>query len=632
MFVSVFEPGGITANDGGAISTYTTDNEDHVLQTDQHVLVELPNYSEEQGHVDIFYGEITGRYVPVQTPNHSEEQGHIDDSMFYGEIKDTLIAVQQNPEESEDAVSTYSSDVPLLEPSRTPDEPLAESLDFVAENLLACDNVNQTIQEKLYDHDTEDVDDSFTNQVVTMDTTHSYNQRLSLDIEPGFEPNSNQVTPKSPRKMLPYLGKHEPLYINDIDYVEVYEVTRTPLPIIGACWEFGSLSSVYNSYRELPAIRSRTSTLDQRSYAGSKRDIYGGSNRLLARVLSNAIGSIELGKGDIGEPSLILLPTNESLVDVDYQDDKRLCCDNNMKNLLVVSTAVTLMFIPMFGLTNLQSSMNSEGGIGVYSIAMSYVAFLLCSLFSPVVVKRYKPKPCLVFGCLAPLFYVLVNFHPTFAFFLPASFILGLSKVILWNAVSTYITVIGVEESDRKGKPADNVISKYYGIFFLLLQLAFVFGNLMSSLVLVPQPMKNQGIVQTLNRTNGTTDTDIIYNINMTDIEASIPHINATSVCGSGYCNNIATIGSQNDIDDVRKTILLGLYSLCIIASTVILIIFLDPLPNYAVTLIEIKNVFYQARNTFTMLFDGQFLLLLVMCMYTIVCNGFVVADILKVC
>ena len=603
----MFEPGGITANDGEAISTYNTDKEDHVLQTDRHVL--------------------------VQTPNHCEEQGHIDDSMFYGEIKGKLIAVQQSPEESEDAVSTYSSDVPLLEPSRTPDEPLAESRDCVAENLLVCDNVNQTIQEKLYDHDTEDVDDNFTNQVVTMDTIHSYNQRLSLDIEPNsFEPNSNQVTPKSPRKMLPYFGKHEPLYVNDIDYVEVYEVTSTPLPVIGACWEFGSLSSVYNSHRELPAIRSRTSTLDQRSYSGSRRDIYGGSNRLLARVLSNAIGSIELGKGDIREPSLILLPTNESLVDVDYQTDKRLCCDNNMKNLLVVSTAVTLMFIPMFGLTNLQSSMNSEGGIGVYSIAMSFVAFLLGSLFSPVVVKRYKPKPCLVFGCLAPLFYVLVNFHPTFAFFLPASFILGLSKVILWNAVSTYISEIGVEESDRKGKPADNVISKYYGIFFLLLQLAFVFGNLISSLVLVPQPMKNHGIGLTFNGTNDTFDTDILYNISMTDIEVSTPHINTTSVCGSGYCNNIATIGSQNDIDDVRKTILLGLYSLCIIASTVIMIIFLDPLPNYAVTLIEIKSVYFQARNTFTMLFDGQFLLLLVMCMYTIVCNGFVVADILKVC
>ena len=601
----MFEPGGIRAGDANvtragddnAFSANHDDNEEgQVLQTDPH--------------------------IHVQMPNHNKAPEHVDIGMFYEEIKDTISAFHRSTEEREDAASTYSSDVPLLEPSKTP-----ENLELDADKELACDNINEKdVQETRNDQDNEG---AFTNPVVKIETIPSYCPSLSLETEPCLESNSNPRTPRSPKKMLPYLGKLEPLYLSDIDYVEVHEVTSTPLHVIGACWEFGSLSSVHNSHRDLPTFRSRTSTLDQQSYVGSRRDLHGGSNRLLARVFSNAIGSVELGKGDIKEPSLTLLPNNES--PVVFLDDKPLFCNTNTKNLLVVSTAVTLMFISMFGLTNLQSSMNSEGGLGVYSIAMSFVAFVLGSLFSPVIVKRYKPKPCLVFGCLSPLFYVLVNFHPTFAFFLPASFILGLSKVVLWNAVSTYITEIGIDESDRKGKPADNVISKYYGIFFLLLQLAFVFGNLISSLVLVPQHSQNHDLFLALNATNVTTDMGIMYDRNITEVDAAIRNINTTSICGSGYCNSFDTKGSQNNIDDLRKTILLGLYSLCIIASTAIMVLFLDPLPNYTATLIEIKSVFYQAKNTFTMLFDGQFLLILVLCMYTIVCNGFVVADILKV-
>ena len=601
----MFEPGGVTADGIDMISSNDyEDDKEPVLQTGPDNLVETQNH-------------------------HKEPEGG---DTYYGEINDTFSAIQRSTEERDDTASTYSSDVPLLEPSKPAEEPFAEKLDFVADKMRYCDSDKDTeIQTKIIDQDFEG---AFINPSAETNITPSCRPSLSLETEKGLESNFHSITPRSPKKLIPSLGKfdsvtQQPLILSDIDYVEAHEVTSTPLHVIGAYWEFGSLSSVHNLHRELSAFRSRTNTIDQQSYTESRRDIHGGSNRLLARVFSNAIGSVELGKGDIKEPSLTWLPNNASLINEVIHEEKRLCCNNNTKNLLVVSAAVTLMFTSMFGLTNLQSSMNSEGGLGVYSIAMSYTAFLLGSLFSTVIVKRYKPKICLVFGCLSPLFYVLVHFHPTFAFFLPASFILGLSKAVLWNAVSTYITEIGIDESGRKGKSADNVIGRYYGIFFLLLQLAFVFGNLISSLVLVPQPSKVFDMILTFNQTNITTGSNMVYDRNISDLDETA---NTTSLCGSGYCNSFDTKGSQTNIDDLRKTILLGLYSLCIIASTIIAVLFLDQLPNYTATYISIKDVVYQAKNMLTMFFDGQFLFILVLCMYTIICNGFVVADILTVC
>ena len=531
--------------------------------------------------------------------------------------------------------SSYSSDVPLIDPSLDPDLPAD------GKNDETTDYRQYGILEKAYD---KRLSDTFDETVIgayvnrSSETFPANSHCLSSENIHGYECNTGFMTPKMPKKMdiVTTVGKDDkidtqPAYLDYIDYVEVQEISVvTPVHVIGPCWEFGSMSSVHLPNRECSNFRSRTNTIDQQSYMGSHRDVHGGSNRLLARVFSNTIGSMEFGKKDNKELSLTFLPNTESQI-AEYT--KQSFCNSNSKNLLIVSIGVTLMFIAMFGLTNLQSSMNSEGGLGVYSLAMSFVPFMLGSLFSPVIIKRFRPKACLIFGCLSPLFYVIVNFRPTFAFFLPASFILGLSKVVLWNAVSTYITEIGIDESNRKNKPPDNVISRYYGIFFLTLQLAFVFGNLISSLILLPSSTNDLDIAMLLNSSNVTKDIDVEYieTVNGTEVDFFGSYTNTTSLCGSGFCNSDEADGSQATVGDLNKTILLGLYSCCIVLSTVILVLFLDHLPEYSATYTSFRDAVYQAKSVLMMLFDGQFLLLLLMCMYTIISNGFIVADIIKV-
>ena len=611
LYLAVFEPGG------------------HFVEDED--LPEL--HDTEEAIPTVVFSDSILELSDVNCENTFSNSAGVD--MLYEE-KNISHEIEAMPEEKGDTASesgdstTYSSDVPLLEPSKDPEQPFDEVFTSVSDSAYLFESTlsekANTNSEGAYINKSADTGMLF--------VPHSQ----SFESECRSEFNNETPTPRSAKKI--DLVKtfdtndktdHLTMTLDNIDSVEVKEVSVTPLHVIGACWEFGSMSSVHLPHKESSDFRSRTNTIEQQSYAGSHRDVFRGSDNLLARVFSNTIGSMEFGKKDIKEMSLTFLPNSESQHDFEFP--KQSFCNSNSKNLVVVSTGVTLMFIAMFGLTNLQSSMNSEGGLGVYSLAMGFAAFMVGSLFSPVIVKRFRPKACLVIGCLSPLFYVIVNFNPTFAFFLPASFILGLSKVILWNAVSTYITEIGVNESTRKGKSADNVISRYFGIFFLTLQLAFVFGNLISSLILLPSSETVKDTFVTLNTSNISSEFGGVYiaTLNETQLTHTSSIFNSTSVCGSGYCNSDATKGSQAKVDDTRKIILLGLYSCCIIISTIVLILFLDHLPNYEASYASIKDVAHQARSVFMMLFDGQFLLILMLCMYTIISNGFIIADILKV-
>ena len=628
-YITVFEPGGQHIN-SELLSEHQIEQ-----QATQTEMQETNAVS--QLHDDAFYDLNQGTFG-IQGRSAVSE-------LLYEGIDCMKAEVCKATTEKEDTVSdsgessSYGSDVPLIEPSAHSHLPVDDRYyqTLVETNETEHDmRQSETLNEALYG--------AYINKTSEFENIPADYHCLSNETVQD-ESQTDAMTPTVSRKadLVVAMGENDkldikPVYSDYIDYVEVQELSLvTPVNVIGPCWEFGSMSSVHLPNREGSSFRSRTNTMDQQPYMGSHRDVFGGSNRLLARVFSNTIGSMEFGKKDSKEMSLTFLPSIESQNAEDFATktwySKMCSCNSNTKNLLVVSIGVTLMFIAMFGLTNLQSSMNSEGGLGVYSLAMSFAAFMLGSLISPWIVRRFRPKACLILGCLSPLFYVIVNFRPSFALFLPASFILGLSKVVLWNAVSTYITEIGIDESNRKNKPPDNVISRYYGIFFLTLQLAFVFGNLISSLILLPSPKEIVDIATVLHEYNVTHEVDVEYIeiVNGTEVDFFGIYTNTTSPCGSEFCNSDKKAGSQAVVDDLSKTILLGIYACCIILSSVIVIVFLDHLPEYPASSASFRDVVHQAKSVVMMLFDGRFLLLLLMCMYTIISNGFITADILTV-
>lgn len=71
---------------------------------------------------------------------------------------------------------------------------------------------------------------------------------------------------------------------------------------------------------------------------------------------------------------------------------------------------------------------------------------------------------------------------------IPTSILLGLGAAPLWSAQGTYLTTMGSMHAEKTGKLGKDVVSQYFGIFFLIYQSAGGFGNLISSLVFGQTP------------------------------------------------------------------------------------------------------------------------------------------------
>lgn len=59
-----------------------------------------------------------------------------------------------------------------------------------------------------------------------------------------------------------------------------------------------------------------------------------------------------------------------------------------LKNVIILGFAFMLHFTAYFGMTNLQSSINSSASLGYYSLAAVYVALILSNIFVPIIMIR----------------------------------------------------------------------------------------------------------------------------------------------------------------------------------------------------------------------------------------------------
>lgn len=58
------------------------------------------------------------------------------------------------------------------------------------------------------------------------------------------------------------------------------------------------------------------------------------------------------------------------------------------KNVIVIGMAFMLQFTAFHGTANLQSSINSDGAVGTYTLAAIYGSLILSNIFLPVIVIR----------------------------------------------------------------------------------------------------------------------------------------------------------------------------------------------------------------------------------------------------
>lgn len=175
----------------------------------------------------------------------------------------------------------------------------------------------------------------------------------------------------------------------------------------------------------------------------------------------------------------------DSALKLDSAEDKyRMTKLQIIKNLLVVSCAFLLLFTAFQSLSNLQSSLNREEGIGTVGQSVIYGALVLsCMFLPPFVIDILGCKWTVAFSMLCYIFYMAANFYATWWTIIPSAVILGIGAAPLWSAKCTYLTQIGAWYAKMIGKTSDDIINRFFGVFFMLFQTSQIWGNLISSLV-----------------------------------------------------------------------------------------------------------------------------------------------------
>ena len=142
-----------------------------------------------------------------------------------------------------------------------------------------------------------------------------------------------------------------------------------------------------------------------------------------------------------------------------------------IKNLLVVSLGFLCLFTSFQSLSNLQSSLNKEDGLGVGGLATIYGALVIsCMFLPPFIIARLGCKWTVAFSMLCYILYMGANFYAIWGTIIPGAVILGLGAAPLWSAKCTYLTQTGVWYSKQTGQVEDDIINRFFGVFFMIFQ------------------------------------------------------------------------------------------------------------------------------------------------------------------
>lgn len=177
------------------------------------------------------------------------------------------------------------------------------------------------------------------------------------------------------------------------------------------------------------------------------------------------------------------------------------------KNVIILGVAFMMHFTAFHGTANLQSSINTDGSLGTYTLASIYGSLIISNIFLPSLIIQYVSSnltaiitlfPCLMYllvnrwlGCkltialsfIAYMPFIGAQFYPRIYTMVPAGLMVGFGGGPLWCAKCTYLTVVAEAFAALlKGETKQEVlVVRFFGLFFIFYQMAQVWGNLISS-------------------------------------------------------------------------------------------------------------------------------------------------------
>ncbi|XP_066286576.1 protein unc-93 homolog A-like [Branchiostoma lanceolatum] len=156
------------------------------------------------------------------------------------------------------------------------------------------------------------------------------------------------------------------------------------------------------------------------------------------------------------------------------------------KNLIALSLVFMVNWTAFEAIQNLQSTLNSEAGLGVVSLSCVYGSMVLSCLYAPLLIHKVGSCKWTIVVCLfGHVLYTGSNFYPSWFTLIPSSILLGSISGPIWTAQITYLTTSAHQytKAAQHGSPKGD-ISKFNGVFYFIFEMAGISGNLISSLVL----------------------------------------------------------------------------------------------------------------------------------------------------
>lgn len=144
---------------------------------------------------------------------------------------------------------------------------------------------------------------------------------------------------------------------------------------------------------------------------------------------------------------------------------------NIYKNLIVLCVTYLLQFASIFGLSNLQSSINDN--IGIVSLLTSSISNAISCLILPSILRKYFGfKWPIIISQLFFTIYIGANFYPKAYTLIPSSVLHGIAMSLLWTFQGSFIVELGKEYSNNFGVKLDLVLVKFFGIFTTIFQIS----------------------------------------------------------------------------------------------------------------------------------------------------------------
>ncbi|KAG0466479.1 hypothetical protein HPP92_018059 [Vanilla planifolia] len=154
----------------------------------------------------------------------------------------------------------------------------------------------------------------------------------------------------------------------------------------------------------------------------------------------------------------------------------------------IMSFAFLFIFSAYGAAQNLQSTVNTEQGLGTTSMGILYISFTLFSVVASIVVRKLGSKTALVLGTTGYLLFIASNLKPSWYTMIPASVYLGFTASIIWvgqDNVLGYLSCFCSTKPCKKDQHLHEgtIIGNFNGEFWVFASTQ-VIGNLISLLLL----------------------------------------------------------------------------------------------------------------------------------------------------